>query len=165
MPVARNISSTQPVKSDKPLYASQTTIPHLPVPTLDSTFSKYLETLSPLQTSEEHAKSEKLVKTFLSDPLAEKLQTRLQERAKSKDSWLSEWWNDAAYMGYRGRIIPNVNYFYTHKEGLGKGASQEDRAAELVRGVVEFKKLVDSEVLEPEKGKGGPLCMSSYKYM
>jgi len=46
-------------------------------------------------------------------------------------------------MGYRGRIIPNVSYFYTHKRGLGKGQSQEDRAAELVRATVEFKKLVD----------------------
>jgi carnitine O-acetyltransferase len=129
--------------TNTPLYASQTTIPHLPVPTLDSTFAKYLETLSPLQTEAEHAKSAKLIKAFLCDPLAEKLQSRLQARAQEKDSWLSEWWNDAAYMGYRGRIIPNVNYFYTHKQGLGKGASQEDRAAELVRGVVEFKKLVD----------------------
>lgn len=84
-------------------------------------------------------------------------------------------------MGYRGRIIPNVSYFYIHKRGLGGGQSQEDRAAELVRATVEFKKLVDryvllyrvllndrltsSERLEPEKGKAGPLCMSSYKYL
>lgn len=46
-------------------------------------------------------------------------------------------------MGYRGRIVPNVSYFYVHKRGLGKGESQEDRAAELVRATVEFKKLVD----------------------
>lgn len=150
MPVAipqrRNLTNAAPSKStesSKPLYASQTTIPHLPVPTLDSTFSKYLETLQPLQSAEEQKQSAKLVKNFLADPLAEKLQSRLQERAKEKDSWLSEWWNDVAYMGYRGRIIPNVNYFYTHKLGLGKGQGQEDRAAELVRGVVEFKKLVD----------------------
>jgi carnitine O-acetyltransferase len=50
-------------------------------------------------------------------------------------------------MGYRGRIIPNVSYFYTHKRGLGSGQSQEDRAAELVRATVEFKKLVDRLVL------------------
>ena len=56
---------------------------------------------------------------------------------------MSEWWNEAAYMGYRGRIVPNVSYFYVHKRGLGKGQSQEDRAAELVRATVEFKKLVD----------------------
>lgn len=146
----RSVSTSVPVKnaaSSRPLYASQTTIPHLPVPTLDSTFSKYLETLTPLQSAEEHAASAKKIKAFLSSPLSGTLQTRLQERAKEKDSWLSEWWSDTAYMGYRGRIVPYVNYFYTHKKGLGKGASQEERAAELVRAVVEFKKLVDRCVL------------------
>ena len=46
-------------------------------------------------------------------------------------------------MGYRGRIVPNVSYFYVHKRGLGGGKGQEKRAAELVRATVEFKKLVD----------------------
>ncbi len=46
-------------------------------------------------------------------------------------------------MGYRGRIVPNVSYFYVHSKGLGKGEKQEERAAELVRAVVEFKKLAD----------------------
>lgn len=76
--------------------------------------------------------------------------------------------------------MPNVSYFYIHKRGLGKGKSQEERAAEIARATVEFKKLVDrsvelfswiwrglmrSERLEPEKVKGKPLCMASYKYM
>jgi len=46
-------------------------------------------------------------------------------------------------MGYRGRIVPNVSYFYIHKRGVGKGKAQEERAAELVRATVEFKALVD----------------------
>jgi carnitine O-acetyltransferase len=110
---------------------------------LNSTFSKYIETIQPHQSSSEHAKSKELVDKFLKDPLSKKLQERLEKRASERDSWLSEWWNEAAYMGYRGRIIPNVSYFYVHKRGLGKGQSQEDRAAELVRATVEFKKLVD----------------------
>ena len=27
------------------------------------------------------------------------------------------------------------------------------------------RELIDSEMLEPEKGKAGPLCMASYKYL
>ena len=158
-------ASAPPLSSSKPLYASQSTSPHLPVPTLSSTFAKYLETLVPLQSAAEHSKSKAAVKHFLDSPLSGKLQERLEARAKERDSWLSEWWNEVAYMGYRGRIIPNVSYFYVHKQGLGKGKSQEDRAAELVRATVEFKKLVDAEMLEPEKGKAGPLCMASYKYL
>jgi carnitine O-acetyltransferase len=143
-PQIKQLSTSKPTRTDsKPLYASQTTIPHLPVPTLSSTFSKYTETIQPLQSPQEHSKSKQVINDFLSSELSKTLQGRLEQRAKEKDSWLSEWWNDAAYMGYRGRIVPNVSYFYVHKRGLGKGQSQEDRAAELVRATVEFKKLVD----------------------
>lgn len=105
---------------------------------------KYLETLSPLQSNEEHQASRRKMDEFLASPQAKELQSRLEERARAKDSWLSEWWNEVAYMGYRGRIVPDVNYFYVHRLGIGKGKGQEERAAELVRAVVEYKKLVDS---------------------
>lgn len=142
-PRAKQLHASAPSRNAKPLYASQDTIPHLPVPTLSSTFAKYSETIEPLQTPEAHAKSKSAIDKFLKSPLSKTLQDRLEKRAAERDSWLSEWWNDAAYMGFRGRIVPNVSYFYVHKGGLGKGQSQEDRAAELVRATVEFKKLVD----------------------
>lgn len=68
-------------------------------------------------------------------------------------------------MGYRDRIVPFVNYFYLHKKGLGAGKSQEARAAEMIRGVREFRDMVENEVLEPEKIKGRPLDTSSYIHM
>ena len=153
MPIALTLAPSRPMSTSKPLkqhssppktlYASDPNLPHLPIPTLSSTFHKYLETVNPLQTADQHAKSTELVKSFLGSEFSRTLQSRLEERASGKDSWLSEWWNDVAYMGYRGRIIPNVSYFYVHKRGIGKGEAQEARAAELVRAVVEFKKLVD----------------------
>lgn len=161
----RTLKTTSSAMNTRPLYASQGDIPHLPVPSLSSTLHKYIETIEPLQTSKEHLKSKEKVESFLSGEIGKTLQGRLEHRAKSENSWLSDWWNEAAYMGYRGRLIPNVSYFYVHKLGSGKGKNQEDRAAELVRATVEFKKLVDSERLEPEKGKAGPLCMASYKYL
>jgi carnitine O-acetyltransferase len=84
------------------------------------------------------------VREFGESDFGHVLQGRLEARAAEKDSWISEWWNEAAYMGYRGRLIPNVSYFYVHKQGIGKGASQTERAAQLVRATVEFKKLVDT---------------------
>jgi carnitine O-acetyltransferase len=68
-------------------------------------------------------------------------------------------------MGYRDRIVPFVNYFYLHKKGLGAGKSQEARAAEMIRGVREFRDMVETEVLEPEKVKGQPMDTSSYTHM
>ena len=147
MPIKRALQTTPPklntASSQKPLYASDNTIPSLPVPTLDSTFNKYLETIQPHATPQEFQHSTSLVRSFLATDYSRTLQSRLEQRAKEKRSWLSEWWNEVAYMGYRGRVMPNVNYFYIHKNEGGK-FGQEERAAALVRGVVEFKKLVDS---------------------
>lgn len=151
--------------SAKPLYASESTLPQLPVPTLSSTFHKYLETLTPLLSQEELANSEKLVKDFLSSDIAQTLQARLEARASENESWLSDWWNEAAYMGYRDRLVPNSNYFYVHKKGISKGKNQVQRAAEMVRAVREFRDLVVKELLEPEKVKGKPLASSSYHQM
>lgn len=151
-------------QSYKPLYASQSTLPHLPVPTLESTFSKYLETLTPHLNPDQLSNSRSQITKFLSSPLSKMLQSRLEARAtkEGRDSWLSEWWNDVAYMGYRDSIVPNVNYYYVHKEGLGKGKGQVERTVELIRAVKEFRDLVISERLEPEKVKGQALCCNSY---
>lgn len=147
----RSLSSTAARSNgsatDKPLYASQASIPKLPVPTLSSTFHKYLETIQPHLTQEEFSHSTSLVRKFLDSDLSSTLQARLEGRASEKESWLSEWWNEAAYMGYRDSIVPNVNYFYLHKKGLAKGKNQVERAAELIRGVREFRDLVVRFVL------------------
>lgn len=142
----RSLSSTAARSNgsatDKPLYASQGSIPKLPVPTLSSTFHKYLETIQPHLTQEGFTHSTSLVRKFLDSDLSNTLQARLEGRASEKESWLSEWWNEAAYMGYRDSIVPNVNYFYLHKKGLSKGKNQVERAAEMIRGVREFRDLV-----------------------
>lgn len=151
-----------PAASAKPLYAAQAEIPHLPVPTLSSTFHKYVESIEPHITPEALKTNKEHVKQFLESPLSSTLQKRLEERAAEKECWLTEWWNETAYMGYRDSIVPNVNYYYVHTQGLGKGASQTRRAAEIVLGVRNFRELLVSERLEPEKIKGKPLDSSSY---
>lgn len=143
MAPTRNLSATSAKKSDKPLYASQDSIPHLPVPRLSSTLTKYAESILPYQNREEFAESSKKIREFADSDFGHELQKRLQDRAAEKPSWISEWWNHDAYMGYRGRIVPEVNYFYVHKKGSNKGASQTEWASQLVRAVVEFKGLVD----------------------
>ena len=148
--------------SPKPLYASQHLLPHLPVPSLSSTFNKYLETLQPHLDQAGLSRNTSHVKEFLQSPLSSTLQARLEARASERESWLSEWWNEAAYMSYRDSIVPNVNYFYLHRQGLAKGASQTRRAAELVRGARIFRDLVTTEKLEPESIKSKPLDASAY---
>lgn len=112
----KQLSTSKPLKNSKddvpegysidpnvgPTYAYQRSLPHLPVPSLSSTTSKYLETVRPHLTPEQFAKTRKAVEDFAGSEIAKRLQERLQARAGEHTSWLSEWWNEAAYMGYRG---------------------------------------------------------------
>jgi len=88
-----------------PTYAYQRSLPNLPVPPLHSTLSKYLETVQPHLTKEEYKKTKGAVEEFARSEIAKQLQERLELRAKDTKTypnWLADWWNEAAYMGYRG---------------------------------------------------------------
>lgn len=94
------------------------TLPHLPVPTLEETADRYLASIKPYHTAQEPqasaeplkswTESEAAVREFVQSPLVHKLQERLQQRAEGKESWLSEWWNETAYFGYRGPVVPGT---------------------------------------------------------
>ncbi|KAH9480202.1 Carnitine O-acetyltransferase, mitochondrial [Psilocybe cubensis] len=152
--------------SAPPMLRYQASLPRLPVPTLESTCAKYLETAQPLLTQEEFSKTKSAVSTFLSSPLAAELQKRLKDRAAAPEtlSWLSEWWNEAAYMGYRDPVVVFVSYFFVHLDDRTR-RDPAKRAASLIKAMLPFRELVESGRLEPEKVRGAPLCMASYKWL
>ena len=65
-----------------------------------------------------------------------------------RDSWLAEWWNEVAYMGYRDPVVVFVSYFYVHLElDYGKGVlgkNQAGRAAALLKAMMRFREMVES---------------------
>ena len=144
----------------------QASLPRLPVPTLASTASKYLETVKPVVSSSAYARTEALVNEFVKSPQAAELQKRLEGRAGEKDvkNWLSEWWNDAAYMGYRDPVVVFVSYFFVHVDDVLR-KDQVSRAASLIKAAIPFRDMVESKQLEPEKVRGAPLCMNSYQWL
>ncbi|KAH9808635.1 carnitine O-acetyltransferase, mitochondrial-like [Teratosphaeria destructans] len=145
----------------------ENSLPKLPIPTLEETAQKYLKSLHPLLSQTEYARSAKAVEAFLAPTsLAHELQKRLIARREDPTirNWLTEWWNDAAYLGYRAPVVPYVSYFYSHRDDR-KRRDPAKRAAAISTAVLEFKKQVDSGTLEPEYMKKLPMAMSSYEYM
>lgn len=77
-------------------------LPSLPVPTLEDTAARYLASIAPYHTAQDptssasplpsFAASQEAVKDFVASPLVKHLQERLQERARTEPSWLSDWW-------------------------------------------------------------------------
>ncbi|KAI0631989.1 acyltransferase ChoActase/COT/CPT [Trametes polyzona] len=177
MSKTRSFKSSAPRKSDVPpgyvadptkgpMLRYEASLPRLPVPTLSSTAAKYLETVEPHLTREQFAKTQEVVNAFVGSEQAKVLQERLQARAADPNvkNWLAEWWNEAAYMGYRDPVVVFVSYFYVHVDDKTR-PSQAKRAAQLLKAILPFRYLVESGQLEPEKVRGAPLAMSSYEWL
>lgn len=150
-----------------PMLRFEDSLPRLPVPTLEETAKRYLKSLHPLLSRSEFQDSTKYVQEFLQpDGQGETLQERLLARREDPNvkNWIIDWWNEAAYLGYRDPVVPYVSYFYSHRDDR-KRRDPAKRAAAISTAVLEFKKQVDERTLEPEYMRKLPIAMSSYEYM
>ncbi|KIJ54690.1 hypothetical protein M422DRAFT_24596 [Sphaerobolus stellatus SS14] len=175
---ARPISTSKPRKTQQvppgytvdtsvgPMLRFEKSLPRLPVPTLSSTAAKYLESVRPHVTLAAYEHTKKAVDEFVNSDFGKELQRRLEARAAEpgRDSWLAEWWNDVAYMGYRDPVVVFVSYFYVHLEDK-KIKTPARRAATLLKALLPFRDLTESQQLEPEYARKTPLAMSSYKWL
>ena len=140
-----------------PMLRYQASLPHLPVPPLASTLSKYLETLRPHLSPAEYTRSESIVRAFGASKQAEELQRRLEARADGDEgvglgvvvNWLADWWDETAYMAFREPVVVNVSYFYVHvphvpdaDEAIGETMAPK-RAARLLKAMLPFRTLVE----------------------
>ncbi|KIJ27801.1 hypothetical protein M422DRAFT_270989, partial [Sphaerobolus stellatus SS14] len=149
-----------------PMLRFEKSLPRLPVPTLSSTASKYLESVKPHVTPAVYEKTKKAVDEFVSSDLAKELQSRLEGRAAEpgRDNWLSDWWNDFAFTGYREPVVFSVSYFYVHLDDKTIKTPAR-RAATLLKALLSFRDLTESQQLEPEYAGQTPLAMSSYRWL
>lgn len=132
-------------KSAGPMLRYEASLPRLPVPTLSSTVFKYLETVRPHVSTSAYNQTESIVKAFLISPQAAELQKRLEARAADPETknWLSDWWNDAAYMGYRDPVVVFVSYFFVHMDDKLRRDNVK-RAASLVKAILPFRELTET---------------------
>ncbi|KAJ5784313.1 Carnitine O-acetyltransferase [Penicillium pulvis] len=145
----------------------ENSLPRLPVPSLEETGRRYLKSVHPLVSEAEYERTKSAVEAFIRPGgEGEPLQKRLLERAANPkiNNWIAEWWNEAAYLGYRDPVIPYVSYFYSYRDDRER-RDPAKRAAAITSAALEFKKEVDAGSLEPEYMRGQPMAMSSYEYM
>ncbi|TDL23187.1 acyltransferase ChoActase/COT/CPT [Rickenella mellea] len=177
MAPSRSIKSSAPRKdaappgyavdpSVGPMLRFQASLPKLPVPTLESTAAKYLETVRPHVTPDAYAETKSAVEEFVSSEQGKELQKRLHARAAEPGqlNWLADWWNEAAYMGYRDPVVVFVSYFYVHLDDRRR-RDAPSRAASLIKAMLPFRTLTETQQIEPEKVRQTPLCMDSYKWI
>lgn len=157
--------------TSQPLYRFQQQLPRLPVPSLEATVAKYLQTIAPLVSSEELKTSKKLAQEFLkAGGIGQRLHQRLLQRAADRQdtSYLAEWWNTLGYLQVRDPVVFNVSYFFHFADSVHpEQRSNVGRAAALLVATQEFRRQLVDGSLEPEQlgAKKTPVCATAYKYM
>ena len=145
----------------------QDSLPTMPVPALQTTLVKYLQSIRPLLTQTEYTASEKLVADFgKAGGVGEDLQERLEARSKDPTikNWLYEYWVTHYYLNPRKPIAPATNFFMAHEDTEAQH-SMAKRAAIIAKAVIDFKNDWDQGALEPAMLHEAPICMESYHWL
>lgn len=153
--------------SEERTFSTYAEIPPLPVPTLEDTARRYLDSVAALVDEATFRDVEAATAELLAEGGAgRRLQAALERKAASADNWLSQWWDEVAYLGYPETLLINSNW------GIWGDPRQpfDDpamRAAEVVARTVDFHIQIVNETLPPVRaGKARtPLDMSLYKRM
>ncbi|VEU21086.1 DEKNAAC101987 [Brettanomyces naardenensis] len=151
------------------LFKYQDKLPSLPVPPLEHTLELYKRSIIPYypggSDDPDFEKYSNVIDEF-GKSRGPVLQERLLSYANGQRNWLSQIWDDYAYLGYREPVSPFVSYFFSHKDlNTVIGKDQLLKAASLSFQVLKFKEAVESETLEPELIKNNPYCMESFRWM
>ncbi|XP_074980722.1 carnitine O-palmitoyltransferase 1, muscle isoform isoform X2 [Caretta caretta] len=114
------------------LYSFQTSLPKLPVPSVEATIHRYLESVRPLLEDEKYRKMEALAQAF-QQHTAPRLQKFLV---------LKSWW------------APNYDFLYVTPSPL-----QAARAGNTVHAILLYRRKLDREEIPPVKALGiVPMC-------
>jgi len=91
------------------------------------------------------------------------LQALLEERAKTKENWLSDWWLDVAYLAYRDPVTvwssPGIVW---PKQNFHDKDDMVRFAARAVSGALDYKLSVDQRTIPVSYSQGHPMDMQQY---
>ncbi|NWH49127.1 CPT1B palmitoyltransferase, partial [Fregata magnificens] len=138
------------------LYSFQTSLPKLPVPPVEATITRYLESVRPLMDDEKYSKMEALAKEF-----KEKTAPRLQKYLILKSWWttnyVSDWWEQYIYLRSRSPLMVNSNYYAMDFLYVTPSHIQAARAGNTVHAILLYRRKLDRGEIPPvsTRGAGG----------
>ena len=142
-------------------FEGQSKLPHLPIPTLEETCERYLSSLQPLQTAEQHATTKRVVQDFLKND-GPVIQKQLQEYASTRASYIEEFW-DESYLQASDSVVLNLNpFFILEDDPTPTRGNQLMRTANLILASLAFIHDLRTGELEPDSVRGTPLDMFQY---
>ncbi|RUS69518.1 hypothetical protein EGW08_022718 [Elysia chlorotica] len=139
-------------------FSVQTSLPRLPVPALEQTLNRYLDTCRPLLDDQQFKTTSELVQKF-KEKEGPELQKLLEERATKHTNWLSDWWKSVAYLDSRLPVVVVNPGFYMPRQSYRGKQEQIDFTARLLAGLLDYKIMLDEQTLPVDTMAGKPLCM------
>ncbi|XP_002154641.1 carnitine O-palmitoyltransferase 1, liver isoform [Hydra vulgaris] len=147
------------------LYAYQNSLPRMSVPPLKSTVNKLLTSVKPVLDEAVYKKMKEDANEFLST-IGPKLQWILQLKSWWAPNFCTDWWEKYVYLMGRDPIAINSNYYCLDQGGWIPTRIQTARAAGFTCLLLDFKRLIETEKLEPLAIRNTiPLCMIQYLRM
>ncbi|CAJ1080266.1 choline O-acetyltransferase-like [Xyrichtys novacula] len=159
MPVMEKVSSRE---------RESQVLPKVPVPPLKQTLDMYLRSIQHLLKEEQFKKTKAVVEKFgASGGLGEILQKKLLERRDKTNNWVYEYWLEDMYLNNRLALPVNSSPVMVFPKQTFRDQKDALRfSARLIRGVLEYKALIDARALPVDFARGQlagtPLCMEQY---
>ncbi|MCM2580064.1 choline/carnitine O-acyltransferase [Streptomyces meridianus] len=150
-------------------FAHESSLPRVPLPTLDESCERFLAWCAPLLSVDELAATEAEVAAFLrAGGPGRTLHAALEEYDATDGvrSWLDTFW-PYRYLGRRDRIALNANFFFLFRDPppTRHGQPQTERAAGLIAGALDYKRRIDEGLIEPVVQRGRPQSTEQNKYL
>ncbi|KAL3883613.1 hypothetical protein ACJMK2_029858 [Sinanodonta woodiana] len=148
----------------KPLLMSyQSSLPNLPLPSVNQTIEKYLLSVRPLMDDEKYQTMEKLANDF-KNGLGKKLQRYLWLKSWWSTNYVSDWWEEYVYLRGRSPIMVNSNFYGVDAVLVHPTKIQAARAGNIVYCMLQYRRELDREELNPLLlNKTVPLCSAQYE--
>ncbi|CAK6960680.1 peroxisomal carnitine O-octanoyltransferase [Scomber scombrus] len=162
--MANHLSESLPERT----FQYQSSLPPLPVPSLEGSLTKYLDAVHPFASEKEFKATVEIVRTF-QEGVGKELHQKLLQRAKTKRNWLEQWWLDSAYLELRMPSQLNVNFggpapYLEHCWPPAEGTHLE-RASISTWHILKYWNLIRTERLAPQKVGNTALDMDQFRML
>ncbi|XP_075064553.1 carnitine O-palmitoyltransferase 1, muscle isoform [Mixophyes fleayi] len=147
------MASRQPM-----LYSFQMSLPKLPVPRLEDTIERYLQSVQPLLDEEKYSRMKCLAEEFQKD-LGRKLQKYLHLKSWWATNYVSDWWEEYIYLRGRGPIMVNSNYYAMDFLSVTPTTNQAARAGNAIHAMLLYRRKLERGLIPPVMALGiVPMC-------
>lgn len=109
---------------------------------------RYLRSVRPLLDDSNYNRMERLAKEF-EQGISTKLQRYLFLKSWWSTNYVSDWWEEYVYLRGRGALMVNSNFYGIDAIFMHPTKVQSARAASVVNLLLQFRRTVERQELEP----------------